>query len=108
MHIGQIDWKNIKVLDVLQGCGQAAILEVESSTNPSKLKELFEYRLAICRDCPLGQVNGINCYRNENYTIDHADTGEQTMGCSCLFRCKAALANQSCPAAKWKAVDLDR
>lgn len=56
------DLENFKFKDFLRGCSNDILSKLD--LQPKKVKEVAEYRIAICKSCPLGQVNGVNCFRD--------------------------------------------
>jgi hypothetical protein len=62
------DLENFKFKDFLTGCSNEILGKLD--LQPKKVKEIAEYRIAICKACPLGQVNGVTCFRdvsNDDY-----------------------------------------
>lgn len=100
----KFDWENLNLFDVLNGCSEAVLNIIKGSENPSATQEIANYRMGICRQCPLGEVDGITCFRSDDYTVPHMQTGESTMGCGCFLACKTPLKNTSCPVGKWNVV----
>jgi hypothetical protein len=99
------DLSKANPFDVIKGCTEATLNFMLLQADKRKSKEVAEYRMSICRNCPLGQVNGVQCYYDESMTVPNVRTGLPTHGCTCLLACKTPLLNQSCPAEKWLTVE---
>lgn len=95
-----INWKNFSLLDVLKGCSQAYLVDLDSK--PRVVQDVVKYRLSVCESCPLNE----NGWCNTKKEIQNIETGQMVKGCGCNLKCKTALLSQSCPASKWKAVKL--
>lgn len=74
----------------------------------NKNKELSEYRLQICKACPLySQRFGGQCNNklwldpiSGKVSVDKVDD-RYKKGCGCIILSKVAATNSKCPAGKW-------
>ena len=94
-----IDWKQVKVLDILQGCAEHYLSDYLG--RGEAFDKVIKYRLSFCKSCPL--YEGGVCDTTKQ--IRHVTTGLITSGCGCSVNCKTALKSSECPAGKWKAID---
>lgn len=95
-----IDFKNFKVLDVIQGCAEAYLEDIDSK--PEAVKNVIKYRLTLCNGCELNEDG----WCNTDKTIVDLKTGKPVKGCGCNLKCKTALLRSHCPAHKWDSVKL--
>ena len=66
-------------------------------TLDSQIKEMADYRLAICDQCPVRQKDFCSVIQ---YTT-HVITGEKVRGCGCPLLPKTLSPESACPAGKW-------
>lgn len=113
MILKGIDWKNVKLLDIVEGCFGSAY----SDTVHTLLKkettsfQLSKGRLEICSSCDLynnGQCNPQKTgevVRDFTYHGEPRKKGELRAGCGCKVKCKTTLGHESCPLGKWLKVE---
>ena len=62
MSFLNVDWNNFKIMDVVKGCGNAILSQLNLQDND--LKEIAQFRLDICNSCNLYRNN--RCFRDWN------------------------------------------
>lgn len=79
---------------------------IKEMTNDNQ--ELFEKRMAVCKQCPLfkmskaGPICNPTLYLNKSSNIAYETDGpNRTKGCGCRLNAKARLDESVCPANKW-------
>lgn len=69
--------------------------------------EIIEYRLDICRKCPLykedfmGEVCNPKKFINKEGDSSYIPRSGYTRGCGCILRKKAAVPSNHCIVGKW-------
>lgn len=94
-----IQWKEVKVLDILQGCAEHYLSDYLG--RGENYDKVVKYRLGFCKKCDL-YSDGV-CDTSKQ--LKHASTGLMVNGCGCNINCKVALKSSDCPAGLWRAID---
>lgn len=71
-----------------------------------KLMKITSDRLKVCESCPLYKKTMMGYICNPAMTVNTVHDDKIVMGCGCRLKAKAAVVNESCPANKWRDVDL--
>lgn len=83
----------MKLKNIIQGT-------INNITNTNQT--LSEERMDICRKCPLFNDKSGIAICNPFRTIKNIETNKMVHGCGCILESKTTVANESCPAGKWK------
>jgi len=72
-----------------------------------KEKELSNYRMNICRKCPLfedvlgGMCSASKCWNETLQEVQSYKTPSNVCGCGCRLKAKTTLIKADCPLKKW-------
>lgn len=102
--LSNLDWKTFSIKEFIEGCSEYYLIDYVIPEHKTRVENMIKYRLSICNECKMNE-NGW-CNNTGNVLIEHVQTKQLIKGCGCNLNCKAARADSSCPAAKWKSINL--
>lgn len=97
-NLKNINWKEVRVLDIIKGCGEGYLSDFLNREQDHKT--VIKYRIEMCKKCSLNNEG----YCDSSKKGTHVKTGLEKSGCGCNLRCKTALKSSTCPLGKWLAV----
>lgn len=100
--IRNLNWRQVNILDVMQGCMNHFLIDLQSEEKKELVTKVSVYRMKLCAGCHMNSNNW--CNNSGDVQIMHTETGQMVNGCGCQLHCKTALLSEQCPAAIWKSV----